>query len=476
MLPGDLLKKHFAIIFVLFFSTLATAATEDPFPDPDHFPVPAAYESNVQFWMRVYGEWDDSKMAIHDAQNMDIVFAIAEMPEENYLLRLAARTNLDDRVNSIRKILLDLANNPDAYKLSEEHARIYALYRNVQGADKFRVAAGNIRIQQGIKDRFRTGLAQMTRYLTNIKRVFREEGLPEEIAYLPLVESSFNNASLSKTRAAGIWQFMPGTARLYMKVNSDVDERLDPVIATQGAARYLKRSYQMFGTWPVALMSYNHGQQGISNAIRHVGSSSFMDIITQYNGRYFGFASRNFYAEFVAACRVMKQSDKYFGPIDSEKPILSDSIKLAQSLSMTALLFHTGLSREEIRIHNPALSSSVLFSKRNIPAGYQLRLPAGQFQDLAETVVRIRGSSRSTTVVASATPKKESSKKESSSSKSKKSSSSNSSARKAYVVRKGDTLFSISRKFATTVETIRRLNGLDHNHIVPGQKLYVASR
>lgn len=472
MLPGELLKKHLAIVFILVFSTLVAAAPGDPFPDPAHFPVPPAYEANVQFWMRVYGEWDGSKIAIHDSQNMDIVFAVAKMPDENYLLRLAARTNLDDRVNSIRKILMDLANNPDAFKLSDEHARIYVLYRNVPGTDKFRIAAGNIRLQQGIKDRFRQGLAQMTRFLRDIKEVFREEGLPEEIAYLPLVESSFNNASLSKTRAAGIWQFMPGTAKLYMKVNSDVDERLDPVIATHGAARYLKRSYQMFGNWPVALMSYNHGQQGIANAIRSVGSGSFMDIVKRYNGRYFGFASRNFYGEFVAACRVMKQSDKYFGPIVSEKPILSDSIKLAQPLSMTALLSHTGLSREEIRSHNPALSSSVLFSKRSIPAGYQLRLPAGQFKDPPGMIARIRSSSPPPPVVASASLKKESSKKASSSKKS----SSNSTSRKAYVVRKGDTLFSISRKFATTVETIRRLNGLGHNRIVPGQRLYVSSR
>ena len=416
--------------------------------------------------MRVYGEWNDSKMVIHDAQNMDIVFAVLEMPEENYLLRLAARTNLDDRVNSIRKILLDLAHDPEAYKLSEEHARIYALYRNVGNRDKFRTAAGNIRVQQGIKDRFRKGLSQMTRYLKEIKQVFREEGLPEEIAYLPLVESSFNNASLSKTRAAGIWQFMPGTAKLYMKMNSDLDERLDPVIASRGAARYLKRSYQMFGKWPVAIMSYNHGQQGISKAIKTVGSSNFIDIINGYNGRYFGFASRNFYGEFVAACRVMKQSDTYFGPIEYEKPVLSDSIKLSQPLSMSALLSHTGLSREEVRTYNPALSSSVLFSRRLIPAGYQLRLPAEQFNDLPGLMAKVRGSKPAAPAVATASVKNE----PSSSGKTTKYS------QKAYVVRRGDTLFSISRKFATTVENIRQLNGLNHNNIVPGQRLYVSSR
>lgn len=466
------MKKSFFILLLLFTSKLLfAAATETEFPNPEKFPLPAGYKSNVDFWMRVYGEWEDDRMAIHDAGNMNIVFDVVEVPDENYLLRVAARAKLNDRVDEIKRILLELDRDPNARNKSAEHQRIYNLYANISDPGKFRTAASNVRVQQGIKTRFHRGLEQMTLYLTQIKRVFREEGLPEEIAYLPLVESSFNNVALSKTRAAGIWQFMSGTARIFgMSVNSDIDERLDPVSATHGAARYLKRSYQLFGNWPVAIMSYNHGQQGMMNAVRSLGSSNFMHILNGYNGRQFGFASRNFYGEFLAACKVMNDAEKYFGTINYQRPLVSDSIRLAKSLWVSSLMKNSNLEREDLRAHNPALQSSVIFSKRPIPAGYQLRLPAGKFPDLLAFINKARTTEPTvTSLVAKARTTKERSSK----SKTKVASLSS----KTYVVRRGDTLFSISRKFATSVRDIRRKNGLSESHqIFPGQRLLVSSR
>lgn len=445
-------------LFLLLFSSIAHA-DPDPFPDPSRFPVPEAYERNVQFWMRVYGEWSDSQMAIHDSQNMDVVFEVVDFPDENSLLRSAAQASLKQKISGIKQILLDLDADRNAVNKSPEHKRISDLYKNNYDPDKFRKAADNLRVQQGIKDRFERGLEQMTRYVNQIKVVLREQGLPEEIAYLPLVESSFNNLSLSKTRAAGIWQFMPGTARLYMKVNRDVDERLDPYVASRAAAYYLKRSYQMFGNWPVALTSYNHGQQGMMNAMRQVGTSDYMTIVTRYQGKYFGFASRNFYGEFIAACRVMKQADQYFKNLDYQDPLTHSAAKLATPLYVTTLVDHAAVSRETVREYNPALQSSVIFGKRPIPAGYELRLPAAKFPQLETVIAKLRQKDPGTTTVAysskSANP------------------SHSTHSKRTYVVRRGDTLSSISRKFSTTVGDIQRLNGLNHTTIVPGQKLSI---
>ncbi|HSP07533.1 MAG TPA: transglycosylase SLT domain-containing protein, partial [Acidobacteriota bacterium] len=210
------MKRFFICLFILIVSGLAAAATPAqtaPFPDQAKFPVPEGYESNVRFWMRVYGEWHDSQLAIHDSHNMNVVFDVLDFPDENSLLRSAARANVSHRLNEIKTILLELDADRSAAQKSPEHQRIFDLYKNDYDPDKFRKAAENLRVQQGIKDRFERGLEQMTRYIAQIKQVLRDEGLPEEIGYLPLVESSFNNQSLSKTRAAGIWQFMPGTAR-----------------------------------------------------------------------------------------------------------------------------------------------------------------------------------------------------------------------------------------------------------------------
>jgi membrane-bound lytic murein transglycosylase D len=447
------------ILLILLYSSFAGAADEAPFPDPSRFPVPEAYENSVKFWMRVYGEWDEGKMVIHDSRNMDIVFDVVEYPDENSLLRSAARAGLSQRIAEIKGILQELDADRAAQGKSPEHKRINDLYKDVHDPDKFRKAVENLRVQQGIKDRFEFGLEQMTRYIGQLKMVMRNEGIPEEIAYLPLVESSFNNQSLSKTRAAGIWQFMPGTARLYMKVNNDVDERLDPYVASRSAARYLKRSYQLFGNWPVALTSYNHGQQGMMNAVRQMGTADYMTIWTRYQGKYFGFASRNFYGEFIAACRVMKQADQYFKDLDYQEPHTHSAVKLAAPLSVSSLLQHSQLSREDLRDYNPALQSSVVFGRRPIPAGYELRLPASKFPRPEELIAKIRSNQPAPVKKATYTASNQSAK----------------TTPRTYVVRKGDTLFSISQKFATTIEAIRRLNGLSHSTIIPGQRLSVPS-
>ena len=220
----------------------------------------------------------------------------------------------------------------------------------------------------------------------------------------------------------------------------------------------------MFGNWPVAIVSYNHGQQGIYKAIQTVGSSEFMDILNNYDGRLFGFASRNFYGEFLAACRVMHDADKYFGSLNYGKPLLFDSIKLSQSLSTSLLLEHADLTKEELRTYNPALQSNVLFSRRAIPAGYTLRLPQGRFPNLVDFIAKLRTnepvrSKPAVEVASNTTPK------------TKKAISAATPA--TYVVRHGDTLFGISKKFDLSVAEIRKLNGMNHSHIFPGQKLVI---
>jgi membrane-bound lytic murein transglycosylase D len=462
------LRKFLLLAFLLSINPFVWAQDlSSAFPDPKLFPMPKGYEPNVRFWMKVYGVWEEDKMVIHDSRNMDVVFAVVEVPKENELLRTAAGVALKSRVESIKAVLKDLHNNPNSRSSSEEHERIYELYKNISEPNKFAIASENVRVQQGIKERFKLGLERMTLYLGDIKKAFRMEGLPDQLGYLPLVESSFNNQAVSKTRAAGIWQFMPATAKMYMRVNNDLDERYDPMVATRSAARYLKRSYGMFASWPLSLMSYNHGQAGVRNAVSTMGTSDFMTIIRGYSGRAFGFASRNFYAEYLAACKVMHEADKYFDDLDYMKPLDRDVIRLAKPLWTTTIVNNSSITREELRAHNPALQSSVIYGKRPIPAGYDLHVPAGRYEDMPEFIANMRkfesGSKKGTTTMIAKTSAKKSTSKTKSSSKS-------------YVVRKGDSLYSIARRFSTSIAVLREINGLTHNVIRPGQRLVIGTR
>jgi membrane-bound lytic murein transglycosylase D len=153
-----------------------------------------------------------------------------------------------------------------------------------------------------------------------MERIFAEVGIPLELTRLPHIESSFENRALSKVGAAGMWQIMPATGRLYLRVDRVVDERLNVRAATLAAARILRDNYEKLGTWPLAITAYNHGPNGMRRAVDTVGTTDFGVIVQQYRGPLFGFASRNFYAEFLAALDVSQNYKQYFGDLLFTEP------------------------------------------------------------------------------------------------------------------------------------------------------------
>ncbi|KPJ99826.1 MAG: hypothetical protein AMK71_09105, partial [Nitrospira bacterium SG8_35_4] len=126
---------------------------------------------------------------------------------------------------------------------------------------------------------FQQRLELSGKYVKQMAGIFSEKGLPKELAWLPLVESGFNPRAYSHRRAAGLWQFMPRTARqLGLKIDWWVDERRDPVKSTEAAARYLQYLYERFGSWPLALAAYNAGEGRVNNALDKVGENDFWAI------------------------------------------------------------------------------------------------------------------------------------------------------------------------------------------------------
>jgi membrane-bound lytic murein transglycosylase D len=182
-------------------------------------------------------------------------------------------------------------------------------------------AAERVRSQRGIRERFIHGLEISRRYDRQFRKIFRDAGLPEDLAYLPHVESSFQPAAKSSAGAVGMWQFTKGAAKTFMPAGHRparyrhaghrVDQRLDPFASAVGAARYLSYAYSKLGDWPAAITSYNHGIGGMKRAQNEVGRD-FVRIVETYNGPAFGFASRNYYAQFLAACEIASNPMQYF--------------------------------------------------------------------------------------------------------------------------------------------------------------------
>lgn len=352
------------LLITLFFSSLHAGA--------ENFPRPAALEPAVQFWIKVYTRITTNQGYIHDTVDMSVVYETLDLPayasntERN---RLVANAKLRV-VNALTAIAGGKRSG-----LSEAEARVLAAWPKGSSGKTFTAAAANVRFQLGQSDRFREGLVRSGQWKPHIRRTLAECGLPMELEVLPHVESSFNPSAWSKAAAAGMWQFMPVTARDFMQVDHVVDERMDPFVATEGAVQLLKRNYGLTGTWPLALTSYNHGTGGILRAMKAVGSQDIGAIVQKYNGAAFGFASRNFYASFLAALEVDRHAERYFGPLKLDAPINYETAALREYIPAKALAQSAGVSLDELRQHNPALLDPVWSGEKYIPQGFMVRFP-----------------------------------------------------------------------------------------------------
>ena len=157
-----------------------------------------------------------------------------------------------------------------------------------------------MRFQLGQADRFRAGLIRAGAWEDYIRQTLTDMDLPVELVALPHVESSYNPLAYSRVGAAGMWQLTRSTGRRYLRVDSVVDERLDPFRATVAAARLLEHNHDVTGTWPLAITAYNHGAAGMRRAVRKLGTNEITTIVRQYRSRTFGFSSRNFYPAFLS--------------------------------------------------------------------------------------------------------------------------------------------------------------------------------
>jgi membrane-bound lytic murein transglycosylase D len=203
-------------------------------------------------------------------------------------------------------------------------------------------ARHRVRCQIGQRDRFRAGLVRSGAYIDQMRAIFSAHGLPADLAFLPHVESSFNTNAYSKFGAAGMWQFTRSTGKRFMTVDYVLDERRDPIVAAQAAARLLKENHDRLGSWPLAITAYNHGAAGMQRA--KAAHGDYPAIFTSYKGRTFKFASRNFYSEFLAARRVASDYRRYFGDLALAAPKPSRSVSLDGYAALTDLCRHFNVS------------------------------------------------------------------------------------------------------------------------------------
>ncbi len=273
----------------------------------DAIPRPPELAADVDFWIRVYSQITTNEGFLHVERELSVIFETLRFAPGS-APKLRANV-VDEARKRYQAILERLATSPPPGTRAAEGERVRALWGKA-GAERLRTARDTIRFQLGQADRFHAGLVRAGAWEGHIAQTLANLGLPPEIAALPHVESSFNHAAYSKVGADGQWEFMRSTGRRYLRIDSAVDERMDPFRSTEGAAQLLSYNYRLLGTWPLALTAYNHGAAGMRRAVEATGSTDFVRINRQYRSQSFGFASRNFYPSFIAALAIDQKTEK----------------------------------------------------------------------------------------------------------------------------------------------------------------------
>jgi membrane-bound lytic murein transglycosylase D len=226
--------------------------------------------------------------------------------------------------------------------------------------------------RDSVRERFAQGLARAGRFLPMIRSIFEREGLPGDLAYVAMIESSFKTSAHSRARAHGVWQFIASTGRRYgLKSNRALDERSDPVKSTAAAAKYFRDLYDIFGDWYLAMAAYDSGEGRVARAISRVGSDSYWDLC---RAGALPRETRLYVPSVIAAALIAKNPGHYGFNVESAPALAFETVLLQKPVSLRRVSAATGVSYPALKDLNPELKTDVT---PQTSGGYSLRLPPG---------------------------------------------------------------------------------------------------
>lgn len=362
-------------ILIIFLTSLAFQAWAD-------FLTPDRIKNDVDFWAKVYREWDTHQAVFYDSKSK-AVYDVLDLPiVENELSSARYRKDVEKRLRQISQILknrsLETPLDPLAEKI-EDIVKLNGLWAETDLADR-------LKVQSGLRRQFEQGLKISGRYADDIHAILKAEKLPQDLMAIVFVESLFNLSTVSHAGAVGPWGIVKETAlRSGIHVNNFTDERLDWVLATYAAAQYLKRAKEGLTEWPLVITSYNYGYPGMMRAANTFGKD-FEAIFDNHASPIFGYASKSYYAEFLAALDTLKNQETHFPGIKKEHRLTYDTVQVQRPVDVLDLKSHSIIKEEDLKKLNPALTKRTLHGQEVLPANYALRIPKGQsgrfYQDL----------------------------------------------------------------------------------------------
>ncbi len=289
-----------------------------------------------------------------------------------------------------------------------------------------------------------TYLSRSSRYLPMMKNVLRENGLPEELVYIALIESGFSPRAHSHANAVGYWQFIRSTGKRFgLQIDTFVDERRDPVLSTRAAAEYFKALYNLLGSWHLAMASYNVGEARVKRAVAKYYTRDFWELIKKR--RSLPAETKNYVPKFIAATMIARDPAKYgFTEVGYLDPLSYDTVALHSPISISKLASNLNVDAEELRLLNPKFRTDFVPISRGSETF--VRIPVGRATD-ALAALSLSTTSQPKILQAEYY---------------------------FYRIKRGDTLSTIARRHRTTVSQLRRLNDLSNRTLLRvGRKLRV---
>jgi membrane-bound lytic murein transglycosylase D len=366
----------------------------------EQFEASGDLSKQVWFWTQVFDRYATNTFVIHDALKPYIIIDIVDFNVLAKKMRNANRFNRRQRESVANNYLKRYELAADRVRTEGRRAvrygamekRIVSVYdRNPHDFQHLMRERPTLRLQVGMATEFKGAVERAAKYLPYMESIFTKNRMPVDLTRLAFVESMFNVDAVSKVGASGIWQIMPATGREFLIINHYIDERNSPFKATRAAATLLRQNYNTLKTWPLAVTAYNHGAGGMSRAVKRLGTRDLDRIIRQYKSNSFGFASRNFYAEFLAARNVY--NSKY--RLQNQRGSVPQLTEVAMpKVSLDQVIKSTSLSERVIRDYNRCLKPEAFdrFRHTPLPKDFKLVVPhymVGQlnlsFKDDAKT-------------------------------------------------------------------------------------------
>jgi membrane-bound lytic murein transglycosylase D len=301
------------------------------------FPTPEGLEPAVRFWVDTFTRYEHDDVVIHDRVEPGLVFDVVHRVSSDDDPRVR------ERVDAVVEWL----------RLTTQRAARRSLFLPPSAAVD---PVARVRIHRGARDTIAQGIVAERLFHGVVRRALAGEGLPADLAALPLVESAYHPGITSAAGAVGLWQLSTDVGERWLRIDGKVDERRDPARASLAAAGYLRELYDTFKSWPLALTAYNHGPTGVQRARDRLGTDDLGEIVRRWDGPGFGFASRNFYAEFLAARQVFRGSATYFPDLAPGR-MVTYKVKRGDTLERVAK--RHGVTIPSLRVTNGIRSAMI---------------------------------------------------------------------------------------------------------------------